>query len=456
MDRPLTLKSTVLRIILLVIICFSLFGMLQWVQASQPGLAKDSAALVKIQGAIGPASQDFIQRSIKKAVDKNSRLMILQLDTPGGLSSSMRLIIQDILASPIPIVTYVAPAGSRAASAGTYILYASHIAAMAPGTNLGAATPVQISTPGIDDKKEEKDKQAEKKKSETELKAINDAKAYIRSLAQLRKRNVEWAESAVTKAESLSAEEALKLNVINVVAQSIPELLQKIDGMVVQMQAGSLTIKSKDLTVFSIEPDWRTNFLAIITDPSVAYILLMIGIYGIFFEFFNPGFVLPGVVGAICLLVALYAFQLLPINYVGLALIILGIIFIVAEAFMPSFGALGIGGVISLAIGSVFLLRTEGYGYTIPLQLIAGVVLTTILFFATILTLAIRSRQRKIVSGVEGMVGKQGEIVVQNNQQWVMIEGELWHFQADEKLSAGQLVEIENISGLTVKVKKIN
>ena len=356
--------------------------------------AQPIAAVVEIKGSIGPATQDFIERGLRQAQQDNAQLVVLKIDTPGGLSKSMRGIIQAILASPIPVISYVAPSGARAASAGTYILYASHIAAMAPGTNLGAATPVAIGTPGGS----KDDNQKSSKKSASELKAMNDAKAYIRGLAQLRGRNVKWAERSVSQAESLSAQEALKINVINVIAKNIPTLLKKINGKVVSIDGQDKRLKTTGLSIKVIHADWRTKFLTVITDPSVAYILLMIGFYGLLFEFINPGFIVPGVAGGICLLLALYAFQLLPINYAGLGLIVLGLAFIVGEAFLSSFGALGIGGVIAFVVGSVLLVRSDAPAFGIRWELIAGTAVVTLLFFLVILQMAFRAFQLPTIS----------------------------------------------------------
>ncbi len=417
---------------------------------------RPSALLLKISGGIGPATGDFIERGLKHAEETKAKLVILQIDTPGGLSKSMRDIIKNILSSPIPVVGYVAPSGARAASAGTYILYASHIAAMAPGTNLGAATPVSIGSPGMpNDKSKEKGKEKSKGMTASQKKALNDARAYIRSLAQLRGRNVKWAERAVLHGESLSAIEALKNRVIDLIAKDIPTLLKKINGMTVSVRGEKQTINSTGLSVQSFLPDWRTKFLAVITDPSVAYILLMIGFYGLFFEFVNPGFIVPGVVGAICLLIGLYALALLPISYAGLSLIVLGLAFIIAEAFMPSFGALGIGGVISFVIGSIMLLRTDVAGFTIPIYLIITVAVVTVGFLLLVMNMAFRSHRKPVVSGREQLIGEKGLVDKTNGRSWIRIEGERWQCKSENELQAGQEVVVKRVDGVILIVEPI-
>ncbi len=448
----LRFQQKVRWIIAFICIVVGLFS-LTWATAQKPSLQKKSAlktaALLEVDGAIGPAVQDFIRRGVRRAIMEGSQVIILQIDTPGGLSKSMRGIIKTILASPVPIISYVAPSGARAASAGTYILYASHIAAMAPGTNLGAATPVSMGSPGAG-----KDKKPEKQKSASELKAINDAKAYIRSLAQLRGRNVKWAEEAVSKGSSLSAAEALKRNVINFVAKDIPDLLAQANGKTVMVLGQAKKLETANLTINRVTPGWRSKFLAVMTTPSVAYILLMIGFYGLFFEFASPGFILPGVAGAISLLLALYAFQLLPISYAGLGLILLGMAFIVAEVFMPSFGVLGIGGIISFVVGSIMLLRVDAAAFHLPWKLIIAVTVITGLFFLMMLQLVLRSRRSKVVSGREGMLGKKGLVVRREGALWVKVEGELWGLADSEQFSDGDRVEVVQIEGLTLTVKK--
>jgi membrane-bound serine protease (ClpP class) len=414
--------------------------------------------LLNIDGIIGPASQDYLQRSFKKAVDQNAQIIIIQMNTPGGLDTSMRKIIQDIIASPIPIVSFVSPSGARAASAGTYILYASHIAAMAPATNLGAATPVQIKAFSSDDSFEKqaqnKDELTDQPKDHLASKLINDAVAYIRGLAQMHGRNAEWAEKAVREADSLNAEEALAKNVIDVLATDISDLLSQIDGRTVTVLGQAQTLSTEKLIVQRIEPDWRTQLLAIITNPNVAYILMLLGIYALIFEFANPGMILPGVAGAICLLLALFAFQVLPINYAGLALILLGIAFMVGEVFVASFGALGIGGVIAFVIGSIMLLDTGVQGYGISMLLIASFALLTTAFFIFVLGMVFKARQQPVVSGVEQLIDSIGEVQADfDNEGWIRVHSELWQAQTSIPLKRGQKVQIIALNGLALMVK---
>lgn len=430
-----------------------MIGMIWWLLAVSVAWAAEppAAVLLEVQGAIGPATQDFIHRGLIEAATQQAPAVILQIDTPGGLSDSMRGIIQDIIASPIPILGYVAPSGARAASAGTYILYACSISAMAPGTNLGAATPVNLGMPSGEG--------AEQKKPTTpsteELKALHDAQAYIRSLAQLRHRNADWAELAVSKAASLSAEEALQQKVIDLIAVSPADLLTQADGKSVLIKGQMQTIHTQGLAIRTIVPDWRTRFLATITNPSVAYILLIIGVYGLFFEFMNPGFIMPGVAGVIALLIALYAFQLLPIDYAGLALMIVGLGFLIAEIFFPTFGALGIGGAIAFLAGSIMLLKPGTVGFSLPIQIIIAMTAISALFFMVILGMVFRSRRRPIVSGREAMIGQIGEVVVDRGDVWIHVSGERWQAIGDQHLQPGQHVQVIGMKDLKLLVKPI-
>jgi membrane-bound serine protease (ClpP class) len=427
--------------------------------------------LLSLDGAVSPATADYTVRGIRKAAEAGAGLVVLRMDTPGGLDTSMRQVIKEILAAPLPVAVFVGPSGARAASAGTYILYASHIAAMAPGTNLGAATPVQIGIGGEDDRKpedkakKEKNKGNDKKERDEETsgsstrntltrKQIHDAAAYIRSLAQLRGRNADWGERAVREAVSLSAQEAKRIDVIDIVADNVDDLLKQLDGKKITVQGVEHTLHTKGAAITAIEPDWRTELLAIITNPSIALILMMIGIYGLIFEFTNPGFVLPGVVGAICLLLALFAFQLLPINYAGLGLILLGLAFIIAEAFLPSFGALGIGGTAALVIGAVMLIEPEARGYGVSLPFIVSLALTSALIVFSMIAMALKARRRSVVSGAEYLIGAEGVVLADmQTQGWGQVQGERWRIVSSAPLTRGQKVRVTRIDGLTLSVE---
>ncbi|WP_091809235.1 nodulation protein NfeD [Burkholderia sp. WP9] len=456
-------------------------------------VAPNGVVVIPVDGAISPASADFIVRSLQRAADEHAQLAVLQLDTPGGLDTSMRQIIKAILASPVPVATFIAPSGARAASAGTYIVYASHIAAMAPGTNLGAATPIQMGIGGAEPPagggapglpgvgggaggSSQPSASAPTRSASalpldtqsTEMrKQVHDAAAYIRGLAQMRGRNADWAERAVREAVSLSAADALAQHVVDLNARDVPDLLRQVDGRTIVTSAGNVTLGTAGAPVVTLEADWRSHFLAVITDPNVALILLMIGMYGLFFEFANPGFLLPGVVGAISLLLGLFAMQMMPINYVGLGLIFLGIAFLIGEAFLPTFGSLGFGGVVAFVIGALMLIDTDVPGYGIPLPMIAAVVVFSVLFVLGVSRLALRARRRPVVTGSEALIGSVG-VVLDGGllpetaaadpaaggalAGWARVHGERWRVSSMAPVAAGHAVRVTARRGLTLTV----
>jgi len=403
-----------------------------------------------IKGAIGPATSSYLKQGMSSATSRNAQLLLIELDTPGGLSTSMREMIQEILNSNIPVVTYVYPKGARAASAGTYLLYASHVAAMAPGTNLGAATPINLMpSPKITDSNSSA-------KSTLEKKVINDSVAYIKSLAQLNDRNISWAQDAVKEAKSISAEDALKFGVIDLMAENTGELINKLDGRVINISGKSITLKTEDSIIYNFEPDWKSRFLSIITNPNIAYIFLLIAIYGIFFELMNPGALIPGVIGLISGVIALYSLNMIPFNYAGLLLIILGISFMIGEVLISGFGVLGIGGVIAFAFGSVLLFDAQTLGSAVSTPLIISFSLVSLAFFIFVMRLFFQSRSTKVVSGSEEMIGSVAEVIATNESGYLVhCHGETWNAISKEKLTVGQMVQVIELSGLILKTEPI-
>lgn len=418
---------------------------------------KPTAYVLKVEGVISPATQDLITRHLKLAANRKADIVVLEMHTPGGLVDSMQVIIQDILASPVPVATYVSPSGSHAASAGTYILYASHIAAMAPSTNIGAATPIQMGGGGSDG-----DGGAEKKKADEDVtsdnalghKMINDASAYIRGLAELRGRNGEWAEKAVREAKSITASEALSQKVIDVIADDIPTLLEKIDGKTVKMAEGKTQkLRTKGATIEKVEGDWRFDILSIITHPNVALLLMSLGFYGLIYEFSSPGSFFPGVFGAISLLLGLYAVNILPVNYAGLALVLIGLALMTAEGFIVTHGVLGVGGVIAFALGATMLFDSDMIA--VDWWMIAGIAGLSLLVLCVLLRVAMQAQKRPTVTGIEELLSSTPEVL-----NWakgsgeVRVTGEIWRATAsgDFIIQAGDRVRVVEVKGLELIV----
>lgn len=430
-----------------------------------------TAPVLTVEGAIGPASADYVVRGIAQAASDGAPLLVLQLDTPGGLDQSMRQIIQAIMASPVPVVTYVTPTGARAASAGTYILYASHVAAMAPATTLGAATPVAIGMPGAPQpvrepvpagsgKEGEVPKATDPKASAPAdpmtTKQVNDAAAFIRGLARERGRNAEWAERAVREAVSLTAAEALEQGVVDLMAKDLTDLLAQVDGGTVRTASGELQLATTGLVVVMQPPDWRHRLLGVIANPSFALILLMIGVYGLMFEFSSPGFGVPGTVGAICLLLALFALQLLPVNYAALALILLGFALLAAELLTPAFGVLGVGGVIAFMAGGLLLFDRDVPGLGVPLPLLFGISLTSAAAVLLGGGMALRARRAHVVSGSETLLGATGQVTaVEGSKAWAQVQGERWQVAGERPLALGQAVRVRAVEGLVLRVESL-
>jgi membrane-bound serine protease (ClpP class) len=440
-----------------IVILATLFAML-----AAPASAAQRALVLNVDGVIGPAIADFIVRGLHGAAPSDTAVVVLRMNTPGGLDTSMRQIISAILASPVPVVTYVAPSGARAASAGTYIAYASAIAAMAPGTNIGAATPVQLGggpllPGGGSEQKQTQQKNKTDETADTETrKIVNDAIAYIKSLAAVSGRNADWAADAVRSAVSLPATEALALHVIDVIADDVPDLLRKIDGRTVTIAGKPVRLATAGLDVVTVAPDWRTELLALVTNPNVAYILLLIGVYGLILEFFNPGAVAPGLIGVISLVVALYALALLPINYAGAALVLIGIGLMIAETHIGAFGAIGVGGIAAFVIGSLMMFPSRVPGFALSSAVVIGAAIASAALLLLVLAVLLRSRKRPVVTGSEALIGAAGEAVSwQGREGRVSIKGEIWRARAAAPLQAGAPVKVVSRDGLVLLVESV-
>lgn len=409
---------------------------------AQPSSAPPQVWLTDLDGAVGPASSDHIQRTLERAAEADVALLVLRMNTPGGLDSAMRDIVSAILDSPVPVATWVAPAGARAASAGAYITAASHIAAMSPATNIGSSTPVSLSEAGSTG-------------SASEQKAVNDAIAYLQGLQELRGRNVEWAQQTVADAANLTASDALAQGVVDVIADDLDELLQAVNGLAVDTARGTLTLDTADAGITLIETDWRHDFLNVITNPNIAYILLMIGIYGLILEFYNPGLGLPGITGVICLLVGAYALQMLPISYAGLALMAVGVGLIVFEMISPSFGVFGLGGLAAFVLGSVMLMDTDSAAWQISLPLIAAVAVATGAMIILVLGAALKARQQPVVIG-DAALARMTAVAVEDFEQQghVQVSGEIWTAHTGAPVRKGDRLRIDQVNGLILHVSR--
>lgn len=453
---------------------FSVVALLMWAVLAASSASAEEVWLVDLKGAVGPASVDLVIRSIEDADEAGAHALIVRMDTPGGLDKAMRDLVQAILASPIPVISYVAPNGARAASAGTYISYASHIAVMAPATNIGSSTPVSIAPQALPSEAPAQPPAAAQDDEEVATtpapavmpadamgrKVVNDAVAYLQGLAELRDRNIEWAEKTVREGANLRASVALEMNVIDFIAEDLEALLNLIDGQVVTTAAGEATLDTGGATIHTVESDWRHDLLATITDPSIAYGLLIVGLYALMLEFYNPGLFIPAVTGLICILLGAYGLQLLPVNYVGVALLGVGVALMIAEVVSPTIGVLGIGGVIAFVLGSMMMFDSEVPGYQLPITIIVSFAVTTGMAIFFIVGMAVRARAQKVVSGMEAMIGRHATVTQTfiphenefQGQVWAF--GESWRARSRSTCSEGDDVRVDGIDGLVLEVSK--
>ncbi len=419
--------------------------------------AAAQAVVLDIDSAIGPATADYVARALHELPPGETRLVVLRMNTPGGLDGSMRAIIAAILASPVPVCAYVAPSGARAASAGTYIAYAAAVAAMAPGTNIGAATPIQLGAISAPSGSAPQKGQGATEPADTESrKMVNDAVAYIRGLAELNGRNADWAEQAVRAAASLPASDALRLHVVDIIANDLPDLLRQLDGRRVIAAGKPVVLATAGLAIVVRPPGWRTELLAIVTNPNIALLLMLLGVAGLVFEFTTPGAILPGAVGTISLLVALYALDLLPINYAGAGLVLLGIGLMIAEVHIGTFGVLGVAGIAAFVVGALLMFPATAPGFALSRPLLAAVTLVAAGFFLIALSLLLRSRRRPVATGGEALLGAEGEAVSWGREEGrVRVEGEIWRARAAAPLAAGVRIKVTGRRGLVLTVEPI-
>jgi membrane-bound serine protease (ClpP class) len=453
-------RGVALVLALLVSAVLPMAGHAQTGEKAPTRAAPPPVIVADVKGAIGVGTVHLLEEVLSRAKSERAGMVVLRLDTPGGLVSATREAIAAILASPVPVVVFVAPNGARAASAGTYIAYAAHVAAMAPGTHLGAATPVQMGAPPgpapAPQPRRDGDKPERDAAGAMERKVVNDATAYLRSLAQLRGRNAEWAEKAVREGETLTADEAVRDKVVDLQAANIGDLLDRLDGRTVRTADGEHVLATRHAAIREIEPGWKSRLLSIVTDPNIAFILLMIGIYGIIFEFWHPGLAGPGIVGAICLVVGLMALSVLPINFAGLALLALGIGMMAAEAFTPGIGVLGLGGVVAFILGGLFLFDPAGadIDFAVAWPVVVGAAVTNALLFVGLLGMVMRVRRRKVATGAEEMIGLEGRVLDwQDGRGRIRVHGEVWAASAAAPLAPGTPVRVGRRDGLTLHVE---